>query len=397
MGSRSSVPLALLLGMAAAGCQAPKQAASKTADVSVDAGAVASKAGTVAEPTQADTVARRVNEYAEHIERVVAEREQAERQKPKPDPTPTEVKPIAAEMAPTRKPRTVEAAPVAVDSTPAQITPQSVEGDFGDARPDHLSPDPRDVIASIDQSVDRQLVRSSEPNGPMVDPMASVRSNIESIATQDPRDVVNQFNLQLVRLLQHQPVPSIPELAALTVEDREILSAVFDGLSNYRTLMQNEANPLASAKARPFMEMAERIRSRTDLTIPSMALCDTVRAFGNYDPIEPARFTAGTGRWVIFYCEVDGFLPQVNEKQMWETKLALELRLFSETGLEVWSQKREEVIDQSRKRRRDFFVNKKIQISDKLSPGRYFLKASVRDMNANRVAESTLPVDVVAR
>jgi hypothetical protein len=131
--------------------------------------------------------------------------------------------------------------------------------------------------------------------------------------------------------------------------------------------------------------------------VPTVALCTAVRAFGSYDPIDPPKFFAGEGRWTIFYCEVDGFLPQLSAEQQWETRLSLELRLFSESGMQVWSQKAEEIVDVSRKRRRDFFINKKMQISDRLSPGRYFLKASVRDMNANRVAESTLPIDVTAR
>ena len=57
-----------------------------------------------------------------------------------------------------------------------------------------------------------------------------------------------------------------------------------------------------------------------------------IDAFGNYEPITPLKFQQGQPISAAFYCEVDGFQSQMNEKQLWETKLSLELRLFSPTA-----------------------------------------------------------------
>ncbi len=452
MGTKSHWPLAILLGAGAAGCNSvsPNQDASARPEQMLAKPAVPERTGQSGDavtssliesplgPTQAP-IEQRATEHARYIERILAERQLARDASPQKSSDHSEsqeanpgiageVDPHRAAKASAQAPRLPKArlsdqahtptgsAPLANAGenalpanppTPGEPGDAATAGDFGDA-----SPRSQPLIASLDVPTRKRLTLAPDPAAPDaritdisadvgprpgIDPFVAIQRVHEQRVSQDPRDVLNQLDLQIVRYLREQPVPSMPELTALPVEDREIIAAVLDGLSNYRSAVRSQPNPLSSHKARPFMEMADRIRARADLTVNSATLCTAVAGFGNYEPIEPARFPAGAGSWAVFYCEVDGFLPQLNDKQQWETKLSLELRLYTESGMEVWSAKREEVVDRSRKRRRDFFINKKMQVPDKLAPGRYFLKASVRDLNANRVSESTIPLDVVAR
>lgn len=231
---------------------------------------------------------------------------------------------------------------------------------------------------------------------PSVEPFLMLEDRYTRRLASDPRDVRSQLDLQLLRLIQGQPVPVVSELNALPPEDRELLAAVLEGLSSYRGLVEKSGNPMAAEKARPFVEMVERISARGDLSISAAALCSGVMAFGVYEPLERV-FVAGQLRPMVFYCEVDGFASQLDADGRWETKLSLELRLFTESGLEVWQDSAKPVEDKSRRRRRDFFINKRVILPPALAPGRYLLKAAVEDQLAGRVSETTLGIEIVGK
>lgn len=305
---------------------------------------------------------------------------------------PTEVKTSVATNEP------IEGAADAWDQTIRSAAEESENGDFGDAQP------ARRLVGapSAETQIERQNpnVGPAAPGsirGPGIDPLLALQERFTARVNDDPRNLAAQLELQLARLLRNEPVPSMADLSSLNAEDRELIAAVGDALANFRNLVKTDRSPLASEKARPFIEMADRIRARTDLNIQSVNLCTSVKAFGNYEPIEPMQFVVGNPTKSVFYCEVDGFFSQVNEKQLWESKMSLEIRLFNEAGIQLWGIAPETVVDTSRKRRRDFFIAKLIQLPSKLAPGPYMLKATIRDLNANRVAESTLQISVVNR
>jgi hypothetical protein len=125
-------------------------------------------------------------------------------------------------------------------------------------------------------------------------------------------------------------------------------------------------------------------------------LCRSVEGFGRYDPIEPARFAAGSEHKAIIYCEIANFASNLNDKRMWETRLKQELVLYTEGGVPVWNDKPSSIIDAARVRRHDFFVNKRITLPSSLTIGRYLLKVSVIDEQANRVAEASVPIVIAA-
>lgn len=288
----------------------------------------------------------------------------------------------------------------------AAQTPES--GDFGDAAPvrrgSHVGTQGAQGSVTSQTEVQRvgngplpSVGRASGLPGPGIDPLLALQEQYLSRVNDQPKNLAAQLELQLARLLRNEPVPAMADLSALSGEDRELIAAVSDALANFRNIVRNDANPLGAEKARPFIEMADRIRARTDLSVSSVSLCTSVKAFGNYDPIEPVQFIAGNPSWSVFYCEIDGFLSQLNEKQLWESKLSLQLRLYNESGIQLWNAAPETVSDTSRKRRRDFFIAKRIQLPSKLAPGPYMLKATVRDLQANRVAESTLQVSIIGK
>ena len=211
------------------------------------------------------------------------------------------------------------------------------------------------------------------------------------------KDLWAHLDFQLLQFLKDKPTPQLDTLAKLPGEDRELISSVMDGLTNFRNALRADNNMLMSRKVKPLLEMADRVRAQADLTIPAVALCTKVDGFGVYEPIEPARFTAMKEHRVIVYCEVDNFASHQNDKKLWETRLSQEVVLYTESGLPVWTDKTETIPDFARRRRHDFFIVKPTKLPGNLAIGRYLLKVTIVDQQANRVAEATIPVQFVAQ
>jgi hypothetical protein len=212
-----------------------------------------------------------------------------------------------------------------------------------------------------------------------------------------PRDVSAHLEYQLLQFLLDEQVPQLAGLSLLPSEDREMISAVLDGLTNFRNALRADNNMLLSKKIKPILEMAERLRAQADLTISAIALCTKVSGFGSYDPIDPVRFPANADNRAIVYCEIANFTSSLNDKQLWETRLTWDLTLYTDIGMSVWSDKTETIVDTTRNRRHDFFVRKQITLPKALTIGRYLLKASIVDAQANRVAEATIPLIIAAQ
>jgi hypothetical protein len=228
---------------------------------------------------------------------------------------------------------------------------------------------------------------------------AGLTERLAQRARTYPLDLSAHLDYQLHRFAIGESVPDMQSLSPLPQEDRDALVAVLDGLSNFRNGVQADPNMLLSKKVQPLLDMADRIRAQAELTLPAVALCavNTVRGFGVYEPLPPA-LKAGQDQPAVLYVEVGNFSSRRNEKsQLWETKLKQEAILYTEGGLAVWTDKSDIPLDTSRNRRHDFYVFKRVTLPKTLTIGRYFLKVTITDEQANRVAENSLPVQVVAQ
>ena len=245
-------------------------------------------------------------------------------------------------------------------------------------------------------------------NGPEVVPLSEDYSTTGGVGNplaqrlmkrvrENPRDLAAQLDLQLFCMLNDNQSPELAAMSQMPDEDRELVSVLVDGLSNFRSIVKQDANMLPAQRMKPLQEMIERLRSQSELTVSTIALCKRVDAFGKYDPIVPARLPAMKASRVIVYCEVENFLPRQNASQMWETNLTEQVTLFTDTGLVVLSDQKRKVNDECRNRRHDFFAFNIINLPDNLTMGHYVLKVTINDDNADRVAEATVPVSVTGQ
>jgi hypothetical protein len=211
----------------------------------------------------------------------------------------------------------------------------------------------------------------------------------------NPGDLASHLDYQLARFLRGDSVPDLNALTTLSAEDREVVTALMDGLSNFRNGVRSDQNMLLSKKIRPLLEAAARLRSQAELSIPTIALCQRVGGFGMYEPMD-GRFVAGQRNATIVYCEVGNVSSQQNEQGEWVSQLSQEAVLYTEGGVPVWSSPRQTVPDRARNRRHDFFVRQKIVLPPNLSIARYILKVTLTDEQVKRVAEATVPITMVA-
>ena len=224
---------------------------------------------------------------------------------------------------------------------------------------------------------------------------------------RDPADLAAQLDYHLALLAAGRPVPDAAVAAGLGGEDRDVLAAVLDGLTNFRSVVAADPDGPVSEKVRPIADLADRLAGQADLRLPAAALCSRVDGFGRYDPLAEApsadagasgtpRLRAGIEHPAVLYCEVDGFTSVLGDDRRWHTRLTWDAALYSDAGLKVWGGPTAEVADESRNRRRDFFVARLIRLPATLPVGDYSLKVTIVDPQADRLAERTLPLTIAA-
>jgi hypothetical protein len=261
-----------------------------------------------------------------------------------------------------------------------------------------LQPDDNKVAAQSSLRVApediNRPVTPAKPTLPGADLEARLAKNLQG----SPTDLWAHLDWQLLQFIRDEQVPQLDVMSSLPLEDREVISTIMDGLTNFRSSLRADNNMLLSKKIKPLLELADRLRSQADLNIPALALCKSVEGFGMYEPMEPARFAAGSTHEAILYCEVENFACVLQaDKQRWETRLSQEATLYTESGMPVWVDKSGQIVDSSRNRRHDFFLVKRIKLPATLTIGRYLLKVTVEDQQAKRLAEQTVPVEIVAQ
>ncbi|MGF1632621.1 MAG: hypothetical protein ACFCVE_02125 [Phycisphaerae bacterium] len=359
---------------------------------------------------------RLADEYARQLEAVIAERQQREAAKTTAGPASPATQPAAEAGEPGQvaqpwpqveieEGRTTTNTAVAVGEplekpASAAASEPTPEGMVANAAPatQPVNPagapagDPAEAIVSIEGDPFAFLVDESASAEEAVDLADQIAARIET----DPNDIAAHLDWQLLQLARGQSVPDLKRLSQLPAEDRQIVSTIVDGLANLRRDVAADRNLLMSDKIQPVTDMAQRLLDQSVMTVPTIKLCRRVDGFAAYQPFDPARFRQGRTHDVIVYCELDNFTSSLSPESLWETKLTKQLVLYSENGVKVWSDERETVTDQTRKKRRDFFFAKMIRLPESLTTGRYTLKVTVVDENANQVAESSVGLEIVS-
>lgn len=226
---------------------------------------------------------------------------------------------------------------------------------------------------------------------------SDLATTLDRRARDYPQDLSAQTDDQLLHLVKDDQVPDPQSMSQLAPEDREVLGALIDGLTNFRNGLRQNNNMLLSQKVAPLIDMSERLRAQSELTIPTVVFVTAVSGFGHYTPLKPARFIAGNRQTTYVYFEVENFSSQLNANQLYESHLRVTRVLYTEgNGMPVITEPSFDLVDTSYRRRHDYFGQGRLVLPANLTIGRYLLKITVEDLQARRIAENTIPVEIIA-
>lgn len=214
---------------------------------------------------------------------------------------------------------------------------------------------------------------------------------------QDPG--ASALALASLEMLIPDDTGSLVDAGVLSEPERASIDAVRSLLSSM-TSEGEIASPDAVSGA------LETIKTQLDawagLTIRRAALCTRVDGYGRYETFPSYRFIAGQAQEVIVYTEVDRFAQRTTTGPDGQARYGLELSQRLELyhvadDLNTWNRAAETLRDESRNRLRDYYLTNRVWLPSNLGVGRYHLKIVMRDLLGDKVAETILPIEIVAR
>lgn len=183
------------------------------------------------------------------------------------------------------------------------------------------------------------------------------------------------------------PADALPADAVRMIKEiRELVAA-----SRYLSL-----HPLQPGNA--MLDQVESLSSLVsdyaDLEIPVVVLCSEVVMFGVYESLPSYVFEAGRASEAILYIEVENLGATKEDNGLFRSELATRLALMTQSGETIWQHQEDEIVDQCRRRRRDFFIAQRVRIPATLVAGDYVLKIVVEDRVSAKANEAVLPIEV---
>jgi hypothetical protein len=381
----SALTLAVLA--TAFGCQ-PQNKGPTTREGSIAAQPAPPTTAPSTDPNEgsAEALARKAEEWAKLMESI-----RARQSAPATAPSTTQPAVVVATTQPAEA--TKAAAPAATSQPAAAAAPAEPPAGTTPALVFTPPATTAPVIEVRPPVASTQPVAATRPAPPRVVVKDVLVEQVRDALKAAPRDAAANLDYQLVRFLKEEQTPDLASLSNLSADDREVVSAVMDGLTNFRAALRADPNAMASRKVRPLLEMGDRLRAQADLQIPAVALCSAIKGYGLYDPL-PSAFVEGRENRALLYCEISGFASRLGQGNQWETTLTEEVVLYR-GDREVWRKgKPDPVTDHCRNKRHDFYLMNLLQFPASLPAGAYTLKVTVVDQIASRVAETTLPVTI---
>ena len=192
-----------------------------------------------------------------------------------------------------------------------------------------------------------------------------------------------------------------------TLVDTGVLSepelATIDAVRSLLSSMTSEGSLVSPHQlASRLEEIQMQLAAWSGMSITRAALCTRVDGFGRYETFPSYRFLAGREHEIIVYTELDSFAqeetvgPDGHARYGIELSQRLELYLVAD-DLNTWNRAAETVRDESRNRLRDYYLTNRVWLPGTLGVGRYNLKIVMRDLIGDKIAETIIPIEIVAR
>ncbi|MEX2671509.1 MAG: hypothetical protein WD294_05295 [Phycisphaeraceae bacterium] len=187
------------------------------------------------------------------------------------------------------------------------------------------------------------------------------------------------------------------DLSALSLDDQRLVLAYQRMFTHLGRSLGDDAEADRRQVELAAEELLEQLQPERNLSIRKAELCTRVNGYGIYEPFQSTTFVAGQQRPAIVYVELDDFQTERNGDGKHVVQLRQEIVLYNASdGLAVWRVDPTDIVDESRNRRRDFFLVQVVKLPASLNVGRYLLKVTITDEIGEAVDEATIPIEFVA-
>lgn len=239
------------------------------------------------------------------------------------------------------------------------------------AAPSHPVENGNPQIAAANTAVDR-------PTAPAPDSLVDMIQRLERRVQHNPQQLDDQFKLRMAYLLADQTDKVAAPIEGTDPVQGELMIAVFRAMMATRSICtapQQSANEALSAAN----ELQRLIGQQAAVMIPRTVLVTRVNSFGDYQAVNPPRFSAGRPVHVFLYTEVVNFRYQPTADGRLHSEMSEEVEIFDADGQSVWKQNAEKIEETVLHPRRDFFIPFEIMLPADTPAGQYVIKVTIED------------------
>ena len=129
------------------------------------------------------------------------------------------------------------------------------------------------------------------------------------------------------------------------------------------------------------------------LAIGKLCMCRAVHGFGVFEACPGSH--AKVGQRIVIYCEMTGMKYEVRDASF-VSRLSSKIEISAAASGEIeWARELGPAEDVCASRRRDFYVNYRVELPSSLLPGSYRLRLTQTDLVASRTTSAELPFEIV--
>jgi hypothetical protein len=210
-----------------------------------------------------------------------------------------------------------------------------------------------------------------------------------------------------------EPVAVAPELTTLLARPRKVASIPDEGASSRSGFSLTPTRPAEGSPAADAGAMSAADYTLTPKRTPDVSpgpngpgeragitalasgelrLCRRVFGFGSFEPLASERVKAG--QHLLLYCELTGI--QYEERGAdFVSRISSRVEIKPEDGGPVlWTRELGDAQDVCRRRRRDYYVNYRVDLPKTLVAGRYRLRLLQTDLVAGSSTSSEIPFEI---
>lgn len=195
--------------------------------------------------------------------------------------------------------------------------------------------------------------------------------------------------LRMLYLMAHHPERALTAIPGIDPADQEFWQQTLWAMANY---FDTEHIPTAKDRAGQAVAQlsvaAQRLKERADLEVRNLAFCHEIAYFGNFTRFNRDEFQPGDS--VLLYAEIDNFKSELTIDGQYRTLLRSTIEVLSPSGEVRWQKEFPANEDLCINYRRDYFLNYRFNIADRLPLGPHTLKLTVFDELSGKMVSQSI-------